>query len=661
MRETGSHSLCSKGWRLFIALGLAGCIAASAVSAQTAPTTAPTPAAATPGGALPSLPDEPLPGLLDDAAFPIPPSAERPFGPEDGDRIFVNAFELSGVLDRPETGVTLEELEKLIEQVRIESQGLNVVGADGFTEDERKEVMEFFKRVVALQEFDDFLYEDYNDLVTRLREERLTRRAGLTIGQLQQVADRVTKYYKDKGFLLAQAFIPAQEVEDGKVLIEVVEGRLGNVLAQGNEGYSAEILSEPFEELLDAPVTNAGIESAILTLRNYPGLTPTAVFQPGALVGTSDLVISVQDEKSFDVAVQVDNNGSRFTGERRAFIEAYLNNPTGAGDRAGLSLIQTYKPKNSLYYAFSYERPLLPGTTFNAGFAKQGFDVGAEQEAFDISGESETAEFFIRHAALRSRFQNLYGDVGIYKANSSVRRGAIETSKDQLTWLGLGLDYDRIDTQWKGIDVASVGVRYGLGGHLGGMDSDVIRARTVRPSRQASNGTGRFASNDFWVIEGSYTRLQNIEDDMDIMLRVQGQWSNSLLTSTNQFKLGGPDSVRAYPTSEFLRDTGVFASLEWFWKAPGFADQDAFSNYKWGDLLKVSFFADYGAGTLNQTRTNPAQDVFQNIDIAGYGAAVHFEVPGQLLARLQAAHPLSGFAPSDDRATHWWFDVRYNF
>ena len=148
---------------------------------------------------------------------------------------------------------------------------------------------------------------------------------------------------------------------------------------------------------------------------------------------------------------------------------------------------------------------------------------------------------------------------------------------------------------------------------------------------------------------------------MDILFRVQGQWSNSLLTSTNQFKLGGPDSVRAYPTSEFLRDTGVFASLEWFWKAPGFADQDAFSNYKWGDLLKVSFFADYGTGTLNQTRTNPAQNVFQNIDIGGYGAALHFEVPGQLLARLQAAHPLSGIAPSDGRTTHWWFDVRYNF
>ena len=96
MRQTGSYSSFGKSWRLFIGLGLASCLATSAVYAQTAPITAPVPAAATPGGALPSLPGETLPGLLDDAAFPIPPSAERPFGPEDGDRIFVNAFELWG-------------------------------------------------------------------------------------------------------------------------------------------------------------------------------------------------------------------------------------------------------------------------------------------------------------------------------------------------------------------------------------------------------------------------------------------------------------------------------------------------------------------------------------------------------------------------------------
>lgn len=618
------------------------------------------PDAATPG-ALPGLPGEPLPGLLEPGAFPIPPSPERPFGVEDGDRIFVEAFKLVGVEARPEYGIDIEELKRLVEEVRRTTQGLDKVGEDGFTEDERVQVLGFFKRVVALREFDDFLYEDYNDLVTTLREERLARNAGLTIGQLQQVADRITKYYKDKGFLLAQAFIPAQEVEDGSVSIEVIEGRLGNVLAQGNEGYSAEILAEPFADLVDAPVTNAAIESAILTLRDYPGLTPTAVFQPGSLVGTSDLVISVQDEKPYNVSVQLDNNGSRFTGERRAVIEARLNNPTGRGDRLGLDLIQTYLPKKSLYYALSYQYPILPGTTLNADYSRQGFDVGADQQSFDISGEQRTTSLFMRHSAVRSRFQNLIGSAGIYRSNSVVKRGSTETSKDHLSWAGVRLDYDRIDTEWSGIDVANFGVKYGLGGALGGMDEDVVASRSVRPSRQASNGTGQFASNDFYVVEGSYTRLQNVDTDMDVLFRVQGQYSNSLLTSPNQFKLGGPNSVRAYPVSEFLRDSALFASLEWFWKAPGFADADAFDNYKWGDVLKVSFFADYGTGVLNKTNSNPAQGVFEHVDIAGYGAAMHFELPGEFLARLQASHPISGLPPTDGHATHWWFDVRYTF
>ncbi|NKC14921.1 MAG: hypothetical protein GKR94_22870 [Gammaproteobacteria bacterium] len=168
----------------------------------------PLPPAATPGGALPALPEPQLPQLVEEGAFPVPPNPERPIGEDEGDRIFVQEFTLDGVIDRPEHGISIEELVELIEELRITAQGLDVVGKDGFTEDERAEVVEFFQRVVSLREDDDFLYEDYNDLVTRLRDERIVRRSGLTIGQLQRVADQVTAYYRNKGFILAQAYIP---------------------------------------------------------------------------------------------------------------------------------------------------------------------------------------------------------------------------------------------------------------------------------------------------------------------------------------------------------------------------------------------------------------------------------------------------------------------
>ena len=118
----------------------------------------------------------------------------------------------------------------------------------------------------------DYLGPEYEALVDLLRELKQERDAGMTVGQMQQVADAVTEYYRSAGYVLAQAFIPAQEVEDGVVSIEVLEGALGNVLVEGNEAYSTDLLAEPFAELIDAPVTADGVESAILTASDYPGL-----------------------------------------------------------------------------------------------------------------------------------------------------------------------------------------------------------------------------------------------------------------------------------------------------------------------------------------------------------------------------------------------------
>ena len=113
------------------------------------------------------------------------------------------------------------------------------------------------------------------------RAQKAEREAGMTVGEMQQIAAAVTQYYRSAGYVLAQAFIPAQEVVDGEVVIEVLEGNLGNVIVEGNERYSDELLAKPFEDLIDAPVTASGIETAILTVSDYPGLTAFGVFQPG--------------------------------------------------------------------------------------------------------------------------------------------------------------------------------------------------------------------------------------------------------------------------------------------------------------------------------------------------------------------------------------------
>ena len=131
-----------------------------------------------------------------------------------------------------------------------------------------------------------------------------------------------------------------------------------------------------------------------------------------------------------------------------------------------------------------------------------------------------------------------------------------------------------------------------------------------------------------------------------------------MLTSLEQFNIGGPASVRAYPVSTALFDSGVFGSLELTVNAPGFSDVPAFGGLTWGQVLRVSFFSDFAYGHLNDAfATDRASASFY-----GYGAGLAFGVPGDLQGRLQYARPFSGAeTPSDDDEDRWWFELTYQF
>ncbi len=103
----------------------------------------------------------------------------------------------------------------------------------------------------------------------------------MTIGQMQAIANAITQQYRSAGFILAEAYIPAQYVSGGTVVIQITEGTLGDVLTEGNEGFAADVLIAPFEDLIDAPVVASSIESSILALTDLPGLSVFGVFQPG--------------------------------------------------------------------------------------------------------------------------------------------------------------------------------------------------------------------------------------------------------------------------------------------------------------------------------------------------------------------------------------------
>lgn len=613
---------------------------------------------ATPGGALPVLPAAPpeLPDPADLEPFPVPPAVERPLDANVGERLFVARFVLEGAKNHPEEGIRLADLEELVESRRREHLGLVDVDDNGFTQAERERISDVVRGLVDAEDPDQNMAE-LEALIKGLRTQRFRRLAGMTIGQIQDVAAAVTERYRSAGFILAQAIVPAQEVDDGVVTIEVFEGKLGAVAFQGNEMYRDEVLAAPFENLIDTPVTAAGIESAILTTSDYPGLSVFGVFQPGTEVGETDLVIRVQNERRWEASLRTDNYGTRFTGQYRVFADFQWNNPGGVGDRFYAAILRQFDPTNGRFWKLEYERPIgPPGMSIGASGQRNPFDVGSDLAAADLSGESEIFQLFARRSLVRSRQKNIYSTISWQRSNAVTSQAGVPIAEDVQSVIDVAFDFDSIDSRARGLNLGTLGFTFGLGDLLGGHGADKVAQQSVPPSRRG--GSGEFADNSFFKSYASYSRLQTIIEDVSLLLRTEGQWSPDLLTSLQQFSIGGPASVRAYPVAEALFDSGAFGSLELTVNAPGFSHVPAFGGLTWGQLLKVSFFSDFAYGRLN----DPVSTDRASASFSGYGAGLAFGIPGQLQGRLQYARPFAGAAsPSDGDDERWWFELTYQF
>ena len=573
------------------------------------PLAAQVPPGATPGGALPRVEQAVKPAERKGDLFDIPRVYDRPLGLDAGPRIVVKAFKIQGAADRPAHHVSVAEAQALLDAARAKEP------AQGFS-----------------------------------------------INQLQEVADKVAAYYREHGYILAQAFVPAQQVVNGEVVVQVLEGRLAGVLVEGNKGYSAPTLMRPFKSLVGAPLDKDSIESALLTLTNYPGITAFGVLGAGRDVGTTNLTLRVQGEDRFRIETSVDNYGSQFAGEYRGQVTLTFNDPLHHADRLKLTGLYASNSSNGsthgAYGGLDYEIPLFsPNDSLRALHLTNAYNVGAAAAVVSGSnseGDTRVDELGYRHDFARTRLGSASLGLAFNVKSAEFRAPPSVVYDDKLTTARIDANWERIDTRFRGVNRASLSFTHGFNdvfGALGAYDPNASATATKRASRLGASG-------DFNKVALQLERLQRLTQYTSLVLRVDGQYTNDPIVSLEQFSLGGPDSVRAYPVSELLAEKGGLASLEFIAGAPGFASHPAFGGHTWGQVLQFSIFADYATGKLNPPLTSAQQST---VELSGVGGSVQFNVPGSIFARLDVATPISSAVASNGRDPQYYFRFGMTF
>lgn len=385
--------------------------------------------------------------------------------------------------------------------------------------------------------------------------ERVTARfegRRLTMKAMRGIAREVEAFYHQEGYLLARAFLPAQEVVDGQLHVHVVEGRYGRVLVEGNRYYSSRFIRRLFWPARRSDVVQRDqLERAMLVLNEYPDLTVQSVFRAGDEVGTSDIIIRVRDARPLHLELAFDNFGSRLLGENRGTLGVAAGNTLIEGDRLVLRGTQVLEGSSDPFVQFDYGWPVDHyGRRVSFGYANSSTKVGQELTALDIRG---TADIFSLTAwTPLARSVRINSDLAVALVFKDVKNfifGDRPTSVDRLR--NLVVAYDQSWVASTGRTVVQVTGTQGLGQGFGGTAND-------SPDSSRAN-----AGSSFTKANGEVVRIVRISPANQLFLRASGQVASRPLTVPEQFSLGGADTVRGYAQSEFLGDDGYAVTAEY--------------------------------------------------------------------------------------------------
>jgi hemolysin activation/secretion protein len=410
----------------------------------------------------------------------------------------------------------------------------------------------------------------------------------LDFNELKRVTQAVAQTYRDAGWVV-RAYLPKQDITDGVVTIQIVEGRFGKTQLDGAlppRLKLATALSIIGNEQAPAQPINADkIGRAVLLISELPGMSATASLKAGEQDGETDIVLKLDEGKFITGYVGADNTGARSTGAARAIAYVAVNDPLGIGDQAQTTLLHS---KGTDYGQLGYSLPIgSKGLRFGANASTLRYSlVGKDFSTLLAKGESDAFGLNLRYPLILSGQSKLYLSVfGDHKRFNNEANQVVVSKYDisDVVLAASGSHYDNFNGG--GLTESSVFLTQGRL-NLNGSPNQEVDSLTAKTQGSYSK------------LQYSLSRYQTLNESLNFYATFSGQFANKNLDSAEKFYLGGANAVRAYPSSEGGGSTGQMLNLELRkrltreWMLRGF--------YDWG-RIKVNQDNDfYGAAVSNQ-------------------------------------------------------------
>lgn len=429
----------------------------------------------------------------------------------------------------------------------------------------------------------------------------------LSLKQMREAAAVVQQAYEDAGWL-ARVDLPAQDVTSGRVRLQITEARLGQVR------LDAQAVSRVLPERLLAWIKdgqNAGgalntrqLDRSLLLVDDLPGVSVAGTLQAGAQPGATDVVINAAAEQPYSLDFSLDNHNARSVGADRLNISGTWTSPAGMGEAYNA---QAFKSEGSDFVRLGASAPLgYSGLRGSINLSQLNYNIitpDADGRQQNINGSSQSASLDLSYPVLRSRQANVYLNAVLDHRRYLGHANDQLSSHYQVQGAALGLMGNFFDS-WAGGAANS----YSLSWRQGVVHSGQV---AVSPA----------VEGNFSKLSWSLSRQQVLRSDLSLYAAVNAQRTgDKVLDGSENFSLGGPIGVRAYPVSEASGPQGQVLNLELRWRL----------NPQW----LVTPFYDHGRIQKRST------DALREYSLSGAGVSVSWSGEGGWTARTTLAHRL---------------------
>lgn len=385
------------------------------------------------------------------------------------------------------------------------------------------------------------------------RQIRNLRGRYFSITELQAIADQLTQLYLDGDYITSRAILPEQSIVNDTLRIQVIEGSLSVIEVEGEDRLREDYIRSRIELGSTTPLNTTELENQLRLLRSNPLFkTVEASLRAGEAIGESILVVRVTEANPFTANISADNYAPPSVGSERINLGVGHRNVAGFGDE--FLVDYSFTTTDGLDFGnLSYRIPInaMNGAIQFRASPNRNSITQDPFDAFGIRGQSSTYELTYRQPVIRSPREELAFSLGFTFQNSQTfiedtptpfGIGPDDEGRSQTRTLSFGQDYVRRDTSgaWAFRSQFRLGTAF----------------------FHATENSGDIPDGQFLSWLGQVQRVQRLSDNHLLIAQLYTQFAGEPLLPSQQFVIGGGQSVRGFRQNARSGDSGVRLSIE---------------------------------------------------------------------------------------------------